>query len=145
MANSKLAISWAAPPVKNETFCWVCRVSSGQMLLGDGHLSDGTIVPACRSCVAAVPVVESLRNTISILKQELDNLKEADSANKAIAAKVVIDRKDEDDDDDNINRKSWNKAIRAAAEEAAHDSYNKNGDGVNYRIADAILELRKSR
>ncbi len=115
------------------------------MLLGDGYLSDGTTVPACRACMAAVPVVESLRNTVSILKQELDNLKESDSATKAVAAKVVVIDKNDDDDDDNLNRKSWNRAIRAAAQEAAHDSYNKNGDGVNYRIADAILELRKSR
>jgi nucleotide-binding universal stress UspA family protein len=100
--------------------------------------------------LTAVLVVEDLRNQIRRIISDLADTKarlatataEMEDAKVGVpsipAPTLYLPPEDEDD----INRSSWNKAIRAAAREAAHPGYD-DGDGTHIRIAEAILDLRR--
>lgn len=92
------------------------------------------LVSSCRGCLGSVLVVEDLRDQVRDLGVRLT----ADIAIPAIAPSAQLPSEEGD-----ISRKSWNRALRAAAEEASHQSYDPTGEGFNLRIANAILELRR--
>jgi hypothetical protein len=117
------------------------------MLLSMGEKADGSKVPVCRGCITAVIEVESLRERVKRMQEDLNTRAKVSVAvssacrwNPPLCSGPSCNPPPEDDG--NISRKSWNKAIKAAAAEAAHNAYD-TVDGLNLRIAEAILELKK--
>lgn len=84
-------------------------------------------------------MVEDLRDQIESLSSKLSMAMKKESEAVHVPAAILPP----DDNDGDINRKSWNRAIRAAAAEASHPNYDSDGEGINLRIAEAIMELRK--
>lgn len=108
--------------------CSVCGVPGNQMRVG--LYSDGSVikVPACQGCLLALPTVRELRERIKRLEET------------AATPQPKQPEAFEPSDD----YAEWNAAIAEAAEEASNAGWAVPSNDVNYQIADAIRELRRS-